>query len=778
VVKRLRKAKENLEAKLKDALAEERKDDAVYFEDLGIDQLFVDEAHRYKSLPCYSKMGNIKGVPNSRSDRATGMQMMTRWLSEKNNGRGVVFLTGTPVGNTMPELFNMQRYIQPEELKQRGLETFDAWASTFGDVETKYERTASGEYKPVTRFSTFTNVPELMNIAKQMLDVQRADDLMRPWSGPDDPVPDEARPPSSNYTGKTFDKNGNSYAWREGKRMEFVIKRPKKNLKVVTSPQSAGVKQMMADLMQRAKDLKGQKPGKGEDNMLAICSDGRKGSIDLRLLDKNAEDDPESKANKCVANVAEMYRTNPGKTQMIFSDLGNHEINGFHLFGDVIEKLVGAGIPRAKIVDFTGITEAKREQAVKGLRDGTIAVALGSTDTLGTGVNAQDNLLSLHHLDCPWRPADLEQREGRAYRHGNKNKEIHIHNYVTEGSLDEMLWQGIARKSRFIRQVMDTKAENLQRTYSEEDTEELTPEQIMAAASGDMRILHRVQLQDDVRKLQNAKIRHDREQYGFASTIKTADARAKDLEQEAEHYDEAARHFESRPDFHFEVDGHEFADRGAGFDRFLSDQGIKRKDYDSLPNDQKEPIAKNYAASKHKYDPSEALEKSRQEAGHHGWEQEVATIRGMPVVTKGGLTYLRLPSGRLVQTGFSLKAIENKTNQFAELARGARAALTQHHADMNALREKIGQAFPKAADLAAKQQRLKDLEAELAPKKEEQEEDPTEENAVRLSLATPARETVARTLRMGFPVSAVDVAPYPDLARIAARQARERWLAR
>lgn len=686
VTKQLDKAKAKLEARLQKALAAEKKDDAVYFEDLGIDQIFVDEAQRYKTLPVYTKMRGIKGVPTGRSQRATGMQMKAQWLQQQNGGRGVVFATGTPISNTMVELYNMQRFLQPDELAQRGIESFDAWANTFGDVVTKHERTATGDYKSVARFARFVNVPELMSITRQMMDVQRADDLKRPDGSP-------------------------------------VVKRPKRADKAHVAPASEGTARLMADLKERAEALKkqGGPAVKGGDNMLKICTDGRKGSIDLRLVYANAPDAPDSKANLMVGNVLKIAKENPGQVQMIFTDLArtnelkvmsggdtdyeedkeefpdlndvlddmNRPKSGFDLMADVVAKLVKGGIPRDKILDFRALEGKKKDEAVERLKTGDALVAIGGTDTLGTGVNAQDKLLAIHHLDCPWRPADLEQRDGRGWRHGNSNAEVQIHKYVTEKSLDEMLWQGIARKSGFIRQAMTTE-QGSARNMAEIDTEELSPEAIMAAASGDPRILRRVELDEDVRKLANAEKRHA---YG----LKDVERRVRDAEDTEREYRRRIADYQdaiqsvSGEQFRMRVgsqwSGKEFAERTpearAAIDQFL-------------------------------------------EAADNSTYQPVASYKGLDVYKDGGRYYFRTPGGAKVlatATG-SLAALEHAArNRLRTELESEEGSLAQYQKDTAARRAMIGQAFPKAAELAAKRAELKKLTEELVGKKDDAEGD-------------------------------------------------------
>lgn len=642
VAKALTKARERLEARLKEALDPTEKDDAVFFEDLGIDQLFVDEAHKYKSLPVYTRTQGLKGVPTSRSDRATAMQMRTRWLQEQNGGRGVVFATGTPVANTMAELYTVQRYLQPDDLKERGINNFDAWAAAFGDVDTKMEFTVSGEYKPVARFARFVNLPELNQMARQVMDVVRADDLVRP----------------------------------DGSK---VIKRPTRKDKVVASPQTDAVADLMEQLKSRAKALKSQKPGqKGADNMLVICTDGRKGALDMRLLDAGAEDHPDSKVNQAVRRVLDLHKADPTKTQLIFSDVGVHPTpGGFHLYGDVIDKLVQGGIPREKIADFSSLEGAKKEAAMEAMRRGEILVGIGSTEKLGTGVNVQNRLAALHHLDVPWLPASVEQRDGRGWRHGNQNKEVGIYRYVTEGSLDQTFWQIIGNKTRFIQQVITGKG-NLARTAADDDAEELTPEQLMAAASGDPRILEKVNLDEEVKQLDSSRARHDREQAKFKDQLSAQTRNLGHLESAAGRLRQDAAALEANPDFSFTVGGQAFDKRPEAEAAFKAWQQDNAKE-----------ISGGY------------------------YPKKVGQYRGFTVGVQQSKFFLESPAGEKYPTGDSLASIEYVARNLSRKAQEADKDVEDARRGLEQLKANIGKAFPKAAELEAKRARARELEAQL-----------------------------------------------------------------
>jgi len=651
VASQLEKAKKRLEAALEDALDPTEKDDAVFFDELGIDQLFVDEAHNYKSLPCYTRQGRVKGVPQGRSEKATAMQMRARWLQEQNGGRGVVFATGTPVANTMGELFNMQRYLQPADMKERGVDKFDAWAQTFGETETRNEFTVTGEYKPVARFRNFVNLPELKALAAQIMDVRRADDLKNPDGTP-------------------------------------AVVRPKRKDDVVVAPRTESMDALMADLQERAKRIKG-KAEKGADNMLKICTEGRKGSIDMRLLDANAPDDPHSKANQMVQRVTATFRDNPGKSQLIFCDTGvNPMENGFHLYPDIINKLVAGGIPREKIADFSKLEGAKKEAAMESMRNGEILVGIGSTDKLGTGVNVQDHLLALHHLDVPWVPADVEQRDGRGWRHGNTNEGVGIVRYVSEGSLDQTFWQIIANKTKFIRQVIDRDYKD--RAAREEDTEELSPEQLMAAASGDPRIMRKVDLDDEVRQLTRARDRHEREQTSFKDKIKAFERNLKRFEDSVEGLHKDVATLEANPEFTFTVGGKSFSDRKEA-----------KESFDQWKKDNAEFISTGQGGY---------------EYGYNYGPKKVGAYRGLDVLVDKSKFYLKGPGGDMHATGDSLQSIETIARNLEGNAKKREAEIQAGKADVERLRGLIGKSFAKADELARKSQEAKELDEELAKK--------------------------------------------------------------
>jgi N12 class adenine-specific DNA methylase len=477
LVKQLEKAKARLEERLHEALAGKR-DDAVTFEETGIDALFVDEAHKYKSLPVYSKHQRIKGIPTSanRSDRATMMAMRTQWLQEMQGGRGVVFATGTPIANTMAEMYTMQRYLQPLELQKRGVYAFDAWASTFGTLNTRLEYDVVGQMKPVTRFSEFVNMRGLKQMASQMMDVQRANKMPN-------------------------------------------FQRPTRKDEAHAVPMTDEQRAYLQALRQRAEAAKRKRPGEKGDNMLSISMDGRKSALDMRMVDPDAQDDPNSKLAKAVDKVLAIHKEHPGKTQMIFLDLGVHPTAwDFSAYNEIIRRLEEGGIPRDKIIDFGNLTDAKKRGAVARLNSGDAWVGLGGSDKMGTGVNAQKLLIALHHLDAPWKPSDLEQRDGRGWRKGNTNKQVQIHRYVTKGSFDTFMWQTVTAKHRFINAFMDSD-EFANKLKEDGEEGEMSYSQVMAIASGKPALIEKVNVERDVQNLEAAARRHTQSQYKLRDTV-------------------------------------------------------------------------------------------------------------------------------------------------------------------------------------------------------------------------------------------------------------------
>ena len=646
IVKRLENMKDKLTQKLRKAMDGGNKDD-IYFEDLGIDHLVVDEAHEFKSLPCVSAKGQIKGIPSGRSERATNMLAKTRWLLANNEGRGVVFATGTPIANTMGELYNMQRYLQYDMLKERGLHRFDTWADTYGELITAPEIKLDGSIKDDTRFTSFVNLDELRYLASDFMDIQRVDGL----------------PPNPDGSPQ--------------------IKRPKKRDQLISAPIRPEIADFMKSIEDRAESLKGQRPEPGADNMLNVCNDARLGSIDMRLVDPKAADHPDSKANRAVAEIVRIYKENPGKTQAVFSDLGIHatEKTGFSLFDDMIDKLVEAGIPRDEIINFSdqSIKNAKREEAQSRMKSGDARIAFGSTKRLGTGVNIQKQLRAIHHLDIPWLPAPLEQRNGRGFRTGNKNDEIGIYKYVQEGSADNLFWQYVGRKSHFINQYMLGKNNR----SMEELDDTLTPEEMVAAASGDSAIMERMTLKSEIKKLERSASRHTAEQTRLKTQVEKAPQIRKELESKLAQVKQDAEHIAEREDFTMQFS---FED-----DHFATE----RKD-----------------AVEHL---NRAIKAVRQKHNRQYWNRrpvEVGTYKSMPIyITGDGRIELQGPSGRTYKAADNLKSLEYVARNIGKKTLDrANEEIQKFEDEIKQSREAGERPFGKIKELEEKKKRLQYLE--------------------------------------------------------------------
>jgi len=461
-IKQAEIAKKNLESRL-EKLQNDDTDQTVTFEELGVDRLYVDEAHYYKNLFTYTKMSNIPGISTTDAKKTMDMYEKCRYLNEVNKGKcGIVFATGTPVSNSMTELFTMQRYLQPDRLEDEGLKFFDSWAANFGKTVTAVELSPEGKgFRTKTRFAKFHNLPELMSMFKEVADIKTADQLNLN-------VPEA----------------------------EFVIGR--------VQPSEAQ-KAMVDKLAERAKRVREGGVSSDEDNMLVITNDGRKLALDQRLIDPELPDDPGSKVNQCVANVLSVYNSTKDKrsTQMIFCDQSTPS-KDFNVYDDIKQKLVAAGVKPEEIAFIQNTKNEKEKDALfEKVRKGEVRVLLGSTLMMGTGTNVQDKLIALHDLDVPWRPSDLEQRAGRIIRQGNENKHVQVFRYVTEGTFDAYLWQIIESKQRFISQIMTSKTP----VRSAEDVDEATLSyaEIKAIAAGNPLIKEKMDIDVKLERLKMAK---------------------------------------------------------------------------------------------------------------------------------------------------------------------------------------------------------------------------------------------------------------------------------
>lgn len=462
-IKQLEKTKKNLETKLKKLYDQSRKDDVVTFEELGVDKLFVDEAHYYKNLFLYTKMRNVAGVGQTEAQKSSDLFMKCRYLDEITDGKGVVFATGTPISNSMTELYTMQRYLQYNKLSEQRLSNFDAWASTFGETITALELSPEGNgYRAKTRFAKFFNLPELMSTFREIADIKTADVL-------------------------NLD----------------VPKVERHN--ILTKP-SEQQEQILEGLAQRAESVRNGNVDPSTDNMLKITNDGRKLALDQRLINPMLPDFEGSKLNACADNIFSLWdKTKEDRlAQMVFCDISTPNGDKFNVYDDLKEKLMVKGIPENEIAFIHDAkTNQQKQDIFSKVRSGNIRVIIGSTSKMGAGTNCQDKLIALHHLDCPWRPADLQQREGRIIRQGNKNPLVHIYSYVTENTFDAYLYQLVENKQKFISQIMTSKSP----VRSAEDVDEtaLSYSEIKALASGNPLIKEKMDLDVQVSKLKILK---------------------------------------------------------------------------------------------------------------------------------------------------------------------------------------------------------------------------------------------------------------------------------
>ena len=510
-IKSLERTKRGLEAKLKKLQDSSRKDDVVTFEQLGVDRLYVDEAHNYKNLFLYTKMRNVAGLSATDAQKSSDMLLKCRYIDEITDSRGVVFATGTPVSNSMTELYTMMRYLQHDAIRGKGLAHFDCWASTFGETQTAIELAPEGTgYRARTRFAKFFNLPELMTLFKEAADIKTSDQLNLPT-------------PTPIYHNE------------------------------VAQPTEIQ-KQMVQELSERAAKVHAQLVDPGTDNMLKITSDGRKLGLDQRIINPDLPDDPNSKVNRCVDNIHRIWQDGQADrlTQLVFCDLstpktgatgakaaktagGNldsPELNaverlidkenpdepGFTVYDDIREKLVARGIPREEIAFIhEANTETRKKELFAKVRSGQVRVLMGSTFKMGAGMNVQDRLVALHDLDCPWRPGDLEQRSGRIIRQGNRNKEVHIYRYVTESTFDAYLWQTVENKQKFISQIMTSKSPV--RSCEDVDETALSYAEIKALCAGDERIKEKMDLDVDVARLKLMKASHQSQQFRLEDNL-------------------------------------------------------------------------------------------------------------------------------------------------------------------------------------------------------------------------------------------------------------------
>ena len=500
-IKQMEKTKKSLETRLAKLNDTSRKDDVVTFEELGVDRIFVDEAHYYKNLFLYTKMRNVGGIAQTEAQKSSDLFMKCRYLDELTGGKGVIFATGTPISNSMVELYTMQRYLQYGELEKRHLQQFDAWASTFGETVTAIELSPEGTgYRAKTRFAKFFNLPELMALFKEVADIQTSEMLNLPV-------------PKANYHN------------------------------VVIEP-SEIQKELVKDLSERAEKIRNRMVDSSVDNMLKITNDGRKLALDQRLTNDMLEDFEHSKVATCADNIYSIWdKTNDDKSaQLVFCDLSTpHNDGKFNVYDDLKTKLIDRGIPEEEIAFIHDAnTDARKQDLFNKVRRGQVRVLIGSTQKMGAGTNCQDRLIALHDLDCPWRPSDLIQRSGRIIRQGNKNPEVDIYRYVTEGTFDAYLYQLVENKQRFISQIMTSKTPV--RFAEDIDETALSYAEIKALAAGNPDIIEKTELDTQVAKLKLLKQNYLSEKYEledkvikyYPNEIKRLENRIEDMKEDIE----------------------------------------------------------------------------------------------------------------------------------------------------------------------------------------------------------------------------------------------------
>ena len=676
-IKSLERTKKGLLARLEKLHETERKDDVVTFEQLGIDRLYVDEAHSYKNLFLYTKMRNVAGLSTTDAQKSSDMLLKCRYIDEITGGKGVVFATGTPVSNSMTELFTMMRYLQHDTLRERDLTHFDCWASTFGETTTAIELAPEGTgYRARTRFAKFFNLPELMNLFKEAADIKTADQLHLPTPTP--VYHTEVSQPTQVQQG------------------------------------------MVQELSKRAAEVHSGKVNAAKDNMLKITSDGRKLGLDQRIINPNLPDDPCSKVNRCVDNIFRIWQEGQADklTQLVFCDLSTPKASPakakgktldspelraletqlskdgmepdapFSVYDDIRGKLVTMGIPREQIAFIhEANTEVRKKELFSKVRSGQVRVLMGSTFKMGAGMNVQDRLIALHDLDCPWRPGDLEQRSGRIIRQGNRNKEVHFYRYVTEGTFDAYLWQTIENKQRFISQIMTSKSPV--RSCEDIDETALSYAEIKALCAGDERIKEKMDLDVDVARLKLMRSNHQSQQYRlednllrkFPEQIDAAKNMIAGLETDIQ---TLAAHPHPEDGFAgMEVKGDNLTDKdNAG--AALLETCKEVKDLEPVP------------------------------VGSYRGFQMALTLenfgRDYILTLKGQMSY-RVELGRDARG--NLVRIDNALNAMPERVTSQKAYLDNLYAQVKEAKAALGKPFPQEEELRVKSARLAELNAEL-----------------------------------------------------------------
>lgn len=647
-IKQMEKTRKSLEARLDKLLAADRKDDVITFEQLGVDRLFVDESHAFKNLFLYTKMRNVAGLSTSEAQKSSDMFMKCRYMDEITGGRGVIFATGTPVSNSMTELYTVMRYLQYGTLQKKNLTHFDSWASTFGETTTAIELAPEGTgYRARTRFAKFFNLPELMNMFKEVADIKTSDQLHLP-------VPEA--------------------------KFETVVVQP-----------SEYQKDMVASLSERAADVHAGMIDPSVDNMLKITSDGRKLGLDQRLMNPLLPDDPNSKLNACVGNVLRIWQKGQADklTQLLFCDLSTPKNDGtFNVYDDIKTKLMANGVPAEEVAFIHDAdTEAKKKELFAKVRTGQVRVLLGSTQKMGAGTNVQDKLVAVHHLDVGWRPSDMTQRNGRIIRQGNQNKEVQVYQYVTEGTFDAYLYQTLENKQKFISQIMTSKSPV--RSCDDVDEQALSYAEIKALCAGNPLIKEKMDLDIDVARLKVLKADHQSQQYrmedkllkyfpaeiekqtgyihGFEADIKTVEAHPQ-ISEGFCGMDIRGKHYVEKAD--------------AGEWILAACKEVKGSDPVPLGSYRGFQMELSFDSFRHEYD----------------------------IILKGSMSH-RVALG--TDARGNITRLDNALSGIPERLERANEQLTNLYNQQEAAKAELGKPFPQEAELAAKSQRLAELDAAL-----------------------------------------------------------------
>ena len=717
-IKSLERTKKGLETRLKKLQDSTRKDDVITFEQLGVDRLYVDEAHSFKNLFLYTKMRNVAGLSATDAQKSSDMLLKCRYIDEITDSKGVVFATGTPVSNSMTELYTMMRYLQHDTIQRKGLAHFDCWASTFGETQTAIELAPEGTgYRARTRFAKFFNLPELMTLFKEAADIKTSDQLNLP-------------------TPKPLYHN--------------VVAQP-------TEIQQGMVK----ELSERAARVHAGIVDASVDNMLKITSDGRKLGLDQRIINPDLPDEPQSKVNMCVDNIYHIWDDGqPEKlTQLVFCDLstpksapakraakavaGNldspelHALESalgkddednshFTVYDDIREKLVARGIPREQIAFIhEANTEVRKKELFAKVRSGQVRVLMGSTFKMGAGMNVQDRLVALHDLDAPWRPGDLEQRSGRIIRQGNKNKEVHIYRYVTEATFDAYLWQTLENKQKFISQIMTSKSPV--RSCEDIDETALSYAEIKALCAGDERIKEKMDLDVDVARLKLMKANHNSQQYKLE--------------------DNMLRHFPQQIEQNkgflagFEADMKTLSEHLHPTDGFAG-MTVKADHLTDKDN--------AGAALLEAFKDVKGLE-AVPIGNYRGFNMSL-TLEDFGkeyVLTLKGQMSHRVTLGKDARG--NLARIDNALNAMPERMKNVQDKLDNLYAQMETAKSEIGKPFPQEDELRTKNARLAELNAELNIDDKTPMEQLAEDRADDTEIAKSARPSVLEQLKRPLP---------------------------